>query len=327
MFQQLKKIAYYIAIPILIAFLLFVFNQLMGLYNNLYPVGPIFALVVVLLVAIVILGAMLTPMVLVARLPKALVLPQDEEGEQAYREALSKRLSKNKLLKEEKIDLQGEAGLKQAVGILSEQADKAIHRHASNIFLATAISQNGKLDAFAVLVTQARMVWQIAHIFWQRPAIKDMANLYANVAGTAFLAAELEGIDLTRQIEPVVKAIVKSPGKSIPLVGNIAHVVTDSLLQGSTNAFFALRVGLIAKGYCAALSLPEHHSIKEGTLSQASKMLKSVVGQTSTKVIKSIVQATKDTGAKTIKNGMESVNKAASNVKDGFVGIAGKFKK
>ncbi|MFO7616044.1 MAG: hypothetical protein R6V75_02195, partial [Bacteroidales bacterium] len=40
--------------------------------------------------------------------------------------------------------------------------------------LGTAVSQYGSLDALIVAVTQARMVWEIGHVFQQRPSLRHM---------------------------------------------------------------------------------------------------------------------------------------------------------
>ena len=57
-----------------------------------------------------------------------------------------------------------------------------------------------------VLGIQAQMVWQIAHVYAQRPGLPEMLRLYANVVGTAFVAGSLEDIDPGEQIAPILAA-------------------------------------------------------------------------------------------------------------------------
>ncbi|NMM49192.1 DUF697 domain-containing protein [Marinigracilibium pacificum] len=314
--SQLKKLVTTLSILIIIVFLIFTFNQLIDLYANLFIINQTLAIVVTSVVSVLVFGLILIPFVIFLKLPKAITKPLDDEDLPEYRRKVIKRLASNKLIKAEKFDLSTEDGISSALSFLNEKADKAIYDTASNVFLTTAISQNGKLDAFTVLVTQTRMVWQVSHIYWQRPALKDMLNLYANVGGATFLATEIEDMDISRQIEPIIGALVKSPGRSLPLVGHAAHIITDSLLEGSTNAFLTLRVGVVTKRYCGAINSLDKREIRRNSFIEASGMLKSLVYTSSSKVIKSLLKATKDTGVNTVKSGLGAINKAARSVKE-----------
>ena len=80
--------------------------------------------------------------------------------------------------------------------VLDARAEDIIKDTASQVFISTAVSQNGNLDAILVLSAQSRMVWQVAHVYYQRPALREMAQLYANVIPTAFFASKLDDIDI-----------------------------------------------------------------------------------------------------------------------------------
>ena len=58
--------------------------------------------------------------------------------------------------------------------------------------VSTVVSQSGRLDGLMVIVTNCRLVWQIAHLYWQRPALSDLLALYSNVAAGAFIAQNIE---------------------------------------------------------------------------------------------------------------------------------------
>lgn len=111
---------------------------------------------------VVLAGAtVITPIVIIVRLPKALVPPVEESDHAAvevYQNQLRQRLSTNPNLSANPIDLSGETGLKTALQLLDARADQLTRQAASTtLYSATAISQNGRLDAMMVLA--ARRGW------------------------------------------------------------------------------------------------------------------------------------------------------------------------
>ncbi|NER83666.1 MAG: DUF697 domain-containing protein, partial [Leptolyngbya sp. SIO1D8] len=268
---------------------------------------------------------LVTPIVIYFKLPKPINLPEDEAEKEKYYQQLAKRLNRNKHLNGLNLDLNKKEELDKALDVLQKKANETIQKTATSVFLTTAVSQNGKLDALTVLVTQTKMVWEISHIYWQRPAIRDILNLYANVGGTAFLASEVEDLDISRQIEPVLNAMFKSPGKSLPVVGHAAHIIMDSILEGSVNAFLTLRVGIITKRYCGTLEVFDRKKARSSAFIEASGLLKTLVVKSSGKVINSLIKATKRTGVNTVKSGVSALEKAAQNIKEGLGELAGKM--
>ena len=124
---------------------------------------------------------------------------------------------------------------------------------ATTVFLTTAVSQSGRLDALLVLAAQSRMVWRVAHLYYQRPSVREMWYLYANVAATSFVAGELDDLELHQMIQPVVAGTLGAVGGAIPGFQVLTSIMVNSLLSGSANAFLTLRVGIIAKDYCGSL--------------------------------------------------------------------------
>src|SRR5436305_10645438 len=126
-----------------------------------------------------------------ARLPAALVLPEENCGPRydAYLQALRLRLAANPRTQD--MPLVTKEEIENAVGDLSAQADSVVRRTASTVFLSTALMQNGRLDGLIVLFIQIQMVARVARIYVQRPSPRELARLYANVAGTAFVSSVL----------------------------------------------------------------------------------------------------------------------------------------
>ncbi len=131
-----------------------------------------------------------------ARLPGALVPPEEDSGPKhdAYLQALRVRLALNPRTRHMPLSTNEE--IENAVGHLSAEADSVVRRTASTVFLSTALMQNGRLDGLIVLFTQIQMVARVARIYVQRPSPRELVRLYANVAGTAFVASGLESLDL-----------------------------------------------------------------------------------------------------------------------------------
>ena len=134
---------------------------------------------------------------------------------------------------------------------------------AGQVFVSTAVSQSGRLDTFLVLSLQTRMVWKIARLYNQRPSLREMVNLYANVAGTAFAAGEIQDVDLSEQIEPVFSAVIGSLGGAVPGFQLVASILANSVMSGAADAFLTLRVGMITKRYCGALVVEQPAALRQ----------------------------------------------------------------
>ena len=214
------------------------------------------------------------------RLPVALIPPANaSDTEHArYIEALRRRLKRNRYLKGHTLNTQSEIddALQQ---ILKPEADAIIRRTAATVFITTAAMQNGRLDGIAVLLTQTRMVWQIAKLYVQRPSLRDMSYLYLNVAGTALVAANIEDVDLTEVFAPLTVSTGPAVAAGIPFVGGVGHFVLRCVSNGSANAFLTLRVGEIARRYCEATSRPERGQLRAGATAAAVSHLMTIVGE------------------------------------------------
>lgn len=213
------------------------------------------------------------PIALVLRLPKPIQPPpsEDSPGFPAHLDALRARLRAHRDLGDVRLDTREE--VEQALARLNGRTDELIRGTASQVFLTTAISQNGSIDSLLVLAAQSKLIWRIAHIYYQRPTLRDMTHLYANVAATAFIAGELEDLDLAEQLQPVLASAVGSAVGAIPGFQMASSMLVNSVVTGGANAFLTLRVGIIAKNYCAALVLPERRSLRRSAIAAATAML------------------------------------------------------
>ncbi|MDJ1501637.1 DUF697 domain-containing protein [Xanthocytophaga agilis] len=321
MMTQIKRLATAIGILFLVLFIIIIFNQLMQVYLYASTVNHTLGIVVLTVLTTVFVVLLVVPVALFFRLPKPLLAPDSEDDMPAYIPQLSARLAKNKMLLGHTFDWSQKEELQRALYVLDTQANEIIQKTARNVFLSTSISQNGKLDALMVFSTHTKMIWDIAHIYYQRPTLKDMISLYSNVGTTTLLATQIEDLDISEQLEPVLGTVLQgSAVRSIPFIGPLSSVIMDSLLEGSVNAFLTLRVGVITKRYCGTLEPFNPKKARKAAIAEASVMLKVLVLQVSGQVVNAILKTARNAGSNTVRSGMELAGKATRNVKRGFFG-------
>ncbi len=293
MYKTLKNMALAASALILFLFLLFVVNQtaqVVELASRLSPAAGTIVLwsLLGLYAAFVVAAA-----VFFLRLPKPLEPPESdmEPNFSYYLEALRNRLAANPRLKG--CDLSGRAGIEKALEDLGRECDLIIRDTATAVFVSTAISQSGRLDTLFVLVSHLRMVWHISRVYSQRPALRSLIHLYANVAATAFVAGELDDAEISEQIEPVLSSALGAISLSIPGVQAAASIVVTSVLTGAANAFFTLRVGIIARRFCGALVLSDRRALRRSATAEAAKLLGSIVKSGTARISGAVWNASK----------------------------------
>lgn len=262
--------------------------QLVALATALHPtLGS-----AVLGVLLVVYGiCFLVPVVLFFRLPKPLQPPSADEGRafERHLRAVGRRLARNEragpgpFRTREEV----EAGLRR----IGARADDVARRAASEVFVATAVSQHGSLDALVMLGIQAKMIWRIAHVYHQRPGARELAHLYANVGATTFIAGELDDVDIGDHIQPVVSGVFGSVAGTVPGLQTASTVFVTSVLGGATNAFLTLRVAMIAKQYCAALTSEPRRNLRRAAVVQAGAMLGGIVRTGARRVSQALLTA------------------------------------
>ncbi|HEY2614129.1 MAG TPA: DUF697 domain-containing protein [Chthoniobacterales bacterium] len=222
------------------------------------------------------------------RLPVALVPPvgSSESERERYLASLGKRLRANPKFKEQRLKSIEE--IHAALDSLQAEADNIIRRTAATVFVSTAAMQNGRLDGLAVLLTQTRMIWQIARLYVQRPSARDMIYLYGNVAGTALFASGLENIDLSDIFAPVTASMAPAVFGAIPGAAGVSHFVVRCVSHGAANAFLTLRVGEVARRYCEAMAPTSRQDIRLGATAAAVSHLRRIVTENVSKIFTTI---------------------------------------
>ena len=278
-----KRIALLLALFVILVSAVFVFNQTVQVVQSARAVNAVFGegLMWGLIFTYCIL--LITPLVLWFRLPKRILPPAVTEGDEydRFMASFRKRLSRNSQLRG--LPLNTATEIDTALRILDKQADNAVTSAASAVFLSTAALQSGRLDVLVVLAAQTRLIWKIAHVYYQRPSLRDFAQLYANVASTAFIAAGVEDVD----VDVLVGTVFGSTFAAIPGM----HLLASSILSGSANAFLTLRVGMITKEYCRCTVRIEKRGLRRAATVQAGKLLGAIVRDGTVKLSKAAVNA------------------------------------
>jgi len=279
-----RKTAVVGALLILVLFVVFVINQTVLIVSLADRLHPVLGSAVLGILVLIYAACIFIPAYLLLKMPSPAKIPrsEDDPGYPVYLNHLAKRLGKNSLItgpvRASKEDIEA------ALQVIDKKADEAIKKTAGRIFISTAVSQNGKLDGLIVLAAQSKLVFDIARLYYQRPTIRNLLYLYANVAAMVFLAAELEDIDLSEVVQPVLTGMLGSATGAIPGFQVASMLFVSSVISGSSNAFLTLRVGVMTKHYCRSVTEPSRRAVRRLATLEAAKMLGAIAAEGSRKV-------------------------------------------
>lgn len=273
---------------------------------------------------LLVLGASLaTPLVLILRLPSPLIPPEDAASPafEAHLANLRRRLAQNPVLRDRALETRED--VESALRTLDAQATDVTKAAASRAFVATAISQNGALDALFVLGLHARLIWDIAHTYYQRPPARELAYLYANVAATAFVAGEIDDLDVSEAMQPALSAVLGSAAGAIPGLQVASSIFVNSVISGTANAFMTLRVGILAREHSRAWVRPQRRALRRLAITQAGAMLGAITVAGAGRVSATIGRA----AGKGVTDAVSSVGRrivsAGGALKEGLTGKRG----
>lgn len=124
---------------------------------------------------------------------------------------------------------------------IKKELNKMIIHHAETVFVSTAISQNGKLDAIAVISINLKLIKNLVLKCGFRPSYYSLGKLSVNVLSTAIIAETLEDMNFSE--------LFPSTGANALAEIPFLKTITGSFAQGIGNALLSLRVGIIARNY------------------------------------------------------------------------------
>ncbi len=221
--KTIKTLTLLVSGLVLLSCVVVVVNQTAGVVHLARDIHPAFGTVTLWVLLFAYGGLIAVPVVMVIRMPRPLVPPESEASPEfdEHIARLGERLAANsrvRFVPNRPIDRRS---VEDALRVLDNDANAIVKQVATTVFLTTAVSQSGRLDALLVLAAQSRMVWRIAHLYYQRPSLRELAHLYGNVAATAFVAGELDDLELHQMIQPVVAGSLGAMGGAIPWLSGL----------------------------------------------------------------------------------------------------------
>lgn len=303
-----RKLLLMVSILFGLFFLIFMANQFVLFFDLLTRIHPYLASIVTSLLALAILYLIIRMILLWKKSSKLAVLPDNptEEEKEIYYQSMIYFLKRNPNMKEINFDddtLTKEELVEIGFQKLDQLSTPIIQKNANEIFLSTAISQNGSLDSIAVLITLMKMVWRLAAIYQTRPTFKSLGKLYIQVASVVFMARTIEDSDLIEsQMELLITAILgESIASAIPGMIPITNLIVSSLMEGSLNALLTFRVGIITQSYLG-MEKPETKSfIQKNASVRALTQIGGIIKENGKVVARSVLKATKNVTSNTAK--------------------------
>jgi hypothetical protein len=255
------------------------------------------------------------------------------EEQRAFARELAARMKSNPRIKAAGIVPEGgrsadgldAAYLERCLALLNQQADEEIRKNAKRIFLATALVQNGRLDALIVFVALCRLVWRVSGIYNHRPEPGEITSLYWAVITSSFLAFALEELDVGTEItvgfgQALQAMLPAGMANSVPFAGKALHAFTSASLDGASNCYLALRAGIITRNcYVYGMKADERPG-RAAVFREAGNMLLEMTGELVGKVAAAVAAGI----AETAKNATVSVGEKTARAGKGFVGGIGR---
>ena len=308
----LRRIVVLLATLAAVSFTILVVNQTLQLAAFAATLHPTAGTVVLWGLVVVYVVCAGVPVYLWLRMPPPLVPPvsMDDPAFDAHLQRLGRRLAANRHLAGAPPRTREE--IARAIEQLDERADVLIRSSGARVFITTAISQYGALDALMVLGLQVRLVWDVAHVYQQRPSLRDLTTLYANVAGTAFLAGQLDDAELSEYVQPLVSSVLGSATGIVPGLAATSTVLVQSIVSGAANTFLALRVGVMAQEYSRGLVRPQRGALRGRATARAARMLGTITANGATRVSAAIARGSGRTVATAVTGLGRKVKQAGS---------------
>lgn len=167
---------------------------------------------------------------------------------------------------------------------ISKKINSIINESATKTLVATAISQNNKIDSATVILVNIRMIMRIVVICGYHPTYPQLYKLIAKVFRNALIAYTLQSSNIDELVLDGVNKLVKGTLTSIPFISEVAK----SLTQGAANALLTLRVGIITRKFLyeefdiqAMLDDPEEENqvILEDAVKEANSSINVIIDQ------------------------------------------------
>ena len=221
-----------------------------------------------------------------ARAPRLVLRDDPTEAErQAFARELERRLKKNPHVRAAGLRATDEHFLEKALDVLDARAGEEIRNSAKRVFLGTALSQNGRLDALIVFVSLARMVWRVSGIYNQRPTPAELWSVYSTVSSATFISFSIEALDIPRTITESMNELLPAvtpamAASSVPLMGPMMQQCTSAVIDGAANCLLAIRAGVVTRSAFRFAALGREEARQQACVREAGTMLAEISRET-----------------------------------------------
>ena len=221
-----------------------------------------------------------------SRAPRLVLRDDPTEAErQAFARELERRLKKNPHVRAAGLRATDEHFLEKALDVLDARAGEEIRNSAKRVFLGTALSQNGRLDALIVFVSLARMVWRVSGIYNQRPTPAELWSVYSTVSSATFISFSIEALDIPRTITESMNELLPAvtpamAASSVPLMGPMMQQCTSAVIDGAANCLLAIRAGVVTRSAFRFAALGREEARQQACVREAGTMLAEISQET-----------------------------------------------
>ncbi|MEP4532671.1 MAG: DUF697 domain-containing protein [Cyclobacteriaceae bacterium] len=242
-----------------IVILYFIVKELLFLYSSLKDIHPYVAYGFVAIILLLTIFYIVVPIIRVLQIP-VFKSPSFDAGDrnQILRSRL-KSLRKNAHLVAAGVTQNQfestEEEYNQYISALKPGVEQIRKQYVKRVFISTTIAQNGFLDAFILLSTNATMVREIFSLYNGRVNNLDLLKIY----GSVYRVVIAGGSDITEDIaEGATTFLLGKSTESIPIFGKVAAAISD----GIVNATLTTRISFIVERYCSLIIVKKRSDLK-----------------------------------------------------------------
>lgn len=272
----------------IVLFISLIILVVMGLVSNALEIGErlgkvhiVLEILFYVLIAVVVLGGIVYPLVGVFFAP-IFSLEKLHNADGTARKKWCKKLVDNllenvELTPEEQEEVKGYLILQDETDDklieffdrkITPELNKEIFDTARKIFIITAVSQNSAYDMLGMASANFSLIKRIVEICGFRPSNAQVFRIYIRVLSMTLLAGSLEDMDIEELIPMVTEGAL----------GKALGIVAASAAQGTVNALTTLRMAAITKNYLlnADVSMTRKE-LRKKSYAEAMSILKNII--------------------------------------------------
>ena len=236
-----------------------------------------------ILIAVVILGGVVYPLVAVFFAP-IFSLKELHNVDGSARQKWCRRLVDNllenvELTPEEQEEVKGYLKMEDETDDklieffdrkIAPELNREIFDTARKVFIITAVSQNSVYDMLGMASANFSLIKRLTEICGFRPSNPQVFRLYVRVLSMTLLAGNLEDMDIEELI----------PMATEGALGKALGIVAASATQGAVNALTTLRMAAITKNYLLNADVSQtRKELRKKSYAEAFEILKNILKQ------------------------------------------------